>query len=234
MNENWSQGGYFKYMFWDKESNVYPFEVGSYLGSKKIFNIGAGFYRHKGATMTYGRTGSTTSRDSVFNDQLCLAADAIVEYPLNKAKGTMLHFLGTYYNYNFGSNYIRNIGILNEHPAGAAATASWAGGGNAQPTIGTGSIIYAQLGYKMANFKNGQSLMPYATVTSKSFERLADPSFQWGAGINYFVVGHNAKITLEYQTRPVYTQAAAVAGVPSPVVKNGSKGQFILQYHIFL
>lgn len=86
-NENWSQGGYVKYMFWDKESNVYPFEVGSYLGSKKIFNIGAGFYTHKGATLTYGQLNSTTNRDSINNTQKCFGVDAIVEYPINKAKG---------------------------------------------------------------------------------------------------------------------------------------------------
>ncbi len=230
LNENWSQGGYVKYMFWDKESNVYPFEVGSYLGSKKIFNIGAGFYSHKGATLT------KTATDSINNTQTCIGADVLVEYPLNKAKGTMLHFLGTYYNYDFGANYLRNIGILNEHVTGAAAATaatrnpSWAGAGNLQPTIGTGSIVYTQLGFKMANFKNGQSLMPYATLTYKKFERLADPSTQFGVGVNYFVVGHNAKITAEYQTRPIYEQAKA----GDPITKAGSKGQFILQYHIFL
>jgi hypothetical protein len=228
LNENPSLGGYVKYMFWDKESNVYPFEVGSYLGSKKIFNIGAGFYTHEGATLT------KTATDSINNTQRCLGVDAIVEYPLNKEKGTMIHFLGTYYNYDFGKNYLRNIGILNEHTTAPPSATSWAGGGNAQPTIGTGGIIYAQLGYKMANFKNGQSLMPYVTVTNKNFERLADPSTQFGAGINYFIGGHNAKLTLEYQNRPIYTQAAAVGGVAQPIINAGSKGQFILQYHIFL
>jgi hypothetical protein len=221
-------------MFWDKESNVYPFEVGSYLGSKKIFNVGAGFYRHKGATMTYGKLNSTSSRDSVFNDQVCFGADVIFEKPINKEKGTMFHALATYYNYNFGANYLRNIGILNEHTTAPASATSWAGGGNAQPTIGTGSIIYGQFGFKTPNMRNGQSFMPYATVTYKKFERLADPSTQFGIGVNYFVGGHNAKITAEYQTRPIYTQAAAVGGVAQPIVNAGSKGQFILQYHIFL
>jgi hypothetical protein len=227
-NENWSQGGYVKYMFWDKESNVYPFEVGSYLGSKKLFNIGAGFYTHKGATLT------KTATDSINNTQKCFGVDAIVEYPLNKAKGTMFHVLATYYNYNFGANYLRNIGILNEHTTTPASATSWAGGGNAQPTIGTGSIFYTQLGLKTANMRNGQSFMPYATVTYKKFERLADASTQFGVGVNYFIVGHNAKITAEYQTRPIYTQAAAIGGVAQPIELNGSKGQFILQYHVFL
>lgn len=228
LNEHWSQGGYFKYMFKDKESNVYPFEVGSYLGSKHIFNIGAGFYRHKGATMSFGQTGSTTNRDSSFHDQLCFGADVIYEKPINKTKGTMFHALVTYYNYNFGPGYLRNIGILNEHLTAATLTNSWAGGGNSQPTIGTGSILYGQFGFKGANLRNGQSFMPYATVTYKNFERLADPSTQFGVGVNYFVGGHNAKITAEYQTRPIYKAENG------SINRTGYKGQFILQTHIFL
>jgi hypothetical protein len=228
LNENWSQGGYAKYMLWDKESNLYPFEVGTYLGGKKILNIGAGFYRHAGATLT------KTASDSTNNTQLLFGADAIMELPLDKAKGTMFHALLTYYNYNFGKNYIRNVGILNEHTTATPATVSWAGGGNLQPIIGTGSIVYGQFGYLAPKMKNGQAVMPYATVTYKSFERLADPSTQFGIGLNYFVGGHNAKITAEYQTRPIYTQAAAVGGVAQPIIGAGSKGQFILQTHIFL
>jgi hypothetical protein len=230
LNENWSQGGYVKYMFWDKENNLYPYEVGSYLGSKKIFNIGAGFYTHKGATLT------KTAIDSTNNTQKCFGVDVILEKPLNKEKGTMFHALLTYYNYNFGANYLRNIGILNEHVSGAAAATattrndSWAGGGNLQPTIGTGSILYGQFGFLAPRLKNGQAFMPYATVTYKKFERLADPSTQFGVGLNYFIGGHNAKITAEYQTRPIYTQEKA----GDPIKLNGSRGQFTVQYHIFL
>ncbi len=229
LNENWAQAGYVNYMFWDKESNKLPFFVGSHLGTKKIFNIGAGFYNHKGASLY------KTATDSTFQDQVGVGVDAILEYPLNKAKGTMLHALATFYNYNFGTNYIRNIGILNEHGGTSAPRAgetidSWAGGGNAQPTIGTGQILYAQLGYLLPKFKNGQSMMPYLTVTNKNFDRLADPSTQLGLGLNYFVTGHNAKVTLEYQTRPVYKANATSGAIES----NGSRGQLICQFHVFL
>jgi hypothetical protein len=101
---------------------------------------------------------------------------------------------------DYGPNYIRNIGILNEHTTPPSLNASWAGGGNAQPTIGTGTIGYLQAGYVLPKLKNGTSFMPYLTATYKDFEKLADPSFQYGLGMNYFVTGHNAKITLEYPT----------------------------------
>jgi len=35
--------GYFMYQFLDQESNFGPGMAGSYLGKKKVFNIGAGF-----------------------------------------------------------------------------------------------------------------------------------------------------------------------------------------------
>lgn len=39
--------GYFMYQFFDKESNQLPYTVGSYLGKKRVFNIGAGFIYQK-------------------------------------------------------------------------------------------------------------------------------------------------------------------------------------------
>jgi hypothetical protein len=43
-NTKWSKAGYFEYQFLDQEANVLPYKVGSYLGTKKVFNIG-GFIR---------------------------------------------------------------------------------------------------------------------------------------------------------------------------------------------
>jgi hypothetical protein len=42
-SETWAPGAYVNWMFFDKESNKLPFFVGSYMGAKKIFNLGAGF-----------------------------------------------------------------------------------------------------------------------------------------------------------------------------------------------
>lgn len=225
--------GYFKYMLWDKESNLLPFEVGTYLGSKKVLNIGAGFYTHP--EVTGARIAGVTDSFRRYNETV-LGADIFLDMPINKEKGTAINALVTYYNMDFGPRYIRSLGILNEHgsvsavPAGSTAN-SWSGGGNAQPTIGTGSIIYAQVGYLLPKktLKVGQ-LMPYATLTHKDFERLADPSTQFGLGMNWFITGHNAKITAEYATRPIY-KANATTGA---IERNGSAGQFTIQSHIFL
>jgi len=226
LNEKWATAGYVNWMFWDKESNKLPYYVGSYLGAKKVFNVGVGFYNQPDASLYKTADG----RDSIFQNQTAIGADVYLDMPLNKAKGSALNVLATYYNFNYGTNYIRNLGILNLHSTGAT-TNSWAGAGNAQPTIGTGSIIYVQAGYQLPKLKNGQAFMPYVTLTHKDFERLADPSTQYGIGLNYFVTGHNAKLTLEYQTRPVYKVNAANNNA---IERTGYKGELILQTHIFL
>lgn len=228
INENWSTGGYLNYMIWDKESNVLPYFVGTYLGNKKVFNIGAGWYHHKGATAS--RASVTDSVKE--HNQTNLGVDVYLDLPLNKTKGTALNVYSVFYNYDFGKNYLRNVGILNLHgstqPVAANADASWAGGGNLQPTIGTGNIWYTQVGYLLPKLKNGTAFMPYATFTQKNFDRIGKASGQYDFGMNYFINGHNAKITLQYSSRPVYK---TVNGNPE---RNGSKGEFILQTHIFL
>ncbi len=222
INEHWANAGYIDYMFWDKENNTLPYFVGSYLGSKKVLNIGAGWYNHKGATASKATDGTVTS-----HDETILGADVYMELPINKAKGTMLHASATYYNMDFGPSYLRNLGILNMHTT-AASTESWAGGGNAQPTIGTGQIIYAEAGFLLPKLKTGHQIMPYATVTNKNFERIGKASTQFSLGCNFYIAGNNAKITAEYQTRPTYKLDAG------NITSTGSKGEFIIQTHIFL
>ncbi len=161
---------------------------------------------------------------------MCLGVDAFLDMPIKKGKGGAAHAYMVYYNYDFGPGYLRNIGILNEHLMVDATMPerSWAGGGNAQPTIGTGSIVYTQLGYALPVNKDGTQWMPYATMTHKDFDRLPSASLQYAFGLNYFINSHVAKVSLEYQTRPVYR--VDVGGI----ARSGSKGQFILQTQIFL
>ena len=233
LNEKPSVQGYVNYMAWDKEANVLPFFVGSYLGAKKVLNFGAGFYSHADATGF--RTSGLSSADSITrNRQTVFGADVFLDMPTSKGKGDCFNMLLTYYRSDFGQNYIRNVGILNEHAGvtapGAGSTAnSWAGGGNLQPTIGTGNIVYAQFGYAFPKNKMGYQFMPYATFTYKKFDRLADASTQGAFGVNWFVNGHNAKITAELSTRPIYK--ADAAGL---IKTNGSASQFTIQTHLFL
>lgn len=231
VTESWAPGAYFNWMFLEKESNKLPYFVGSYMGEKRVFNVGAGFYSHRDA-MVSRRIGGLLFSDTTImrHRQLCLGMDAFLDIPLRQSKGGALHAYLVHYNYNFGPGYLRNIGILNEHldVIPGLSEGSSALGGNSQPTIGTGKIWFTQVGYAFPKKKNGTRFMPFGTLTHKNFERLPAPSLQYAVGINYFVVGHHGKITLEYQTRPVYRQQN------DAVLRNGSKGQLILQTQIFL
>lgn len=229
LNENWATGGYINYMFGDKENNVLPFFVGSYLGTKKVFNIGAGWYEHKDAT---------GSKDPVTGNlrlhrQRNFGVDVFWDQPINKKKGTAISVYSVWYNYDFGPGYLRNIGILNTHPTARPMNqdpkTSWTGGGNAQPVIGTGDIWYTQAGYLLPKLKNGTAFMPYAAFTYKNFDRIGKASGQYDLGVNYLLNGHNAKITLQYSTRPIYQ----TDGEKNPI-RSGSRGQAIVQTHIFL
>lgn len=228
LNEKWATGGYVNYMFWDKESNALPYFVGTYLGNKKVFNIGAGWYNHQGATAS-----KSSPTDSVeIHNQSNLGIDVFLDMPVNKEKGTALSVYSVFYINDFGTKYLRNIGILNTHGAlqtiAQNAETSWSGAGNLQPTIGTGNIWYTQVGYVLPKLKNGTSFMPYATFTYKDFDAIGKSSIQYDLGLNYLLSNHNAKITIQYGTRPVYK---TVNNLPE---RNGSKGEFIIQTHIFL
>jgi hypothetical protein len=52
------------------------------------------------------------------------------------------------YDYDFGPNYLRNVGIMNIGSVDPNFTGSRAiaGAGNAQPTMGSGNIWYTQAG----------------------------------------------------------------------------------------
>lgn len=221
LNDNLATQGYFNYQFKDQESNALPFAVGTYLGAKEILNIGVGFHRHANATA------SLQNGVEKLHDIMLLGADIFYEKPLGRYA---ISSYSVFYDYNFGPNYIRNVGIMNtgQMPAGDSPlfeSLGFNGPGNAQPTIGTGTIAYTQFGVLLPKFKNGARVMPYLTYTKKNFDMLKTGSSQYDIGVNYFINGHNAKITAQYGVRPLYN---------SSLVKDGRAGEFILQTHIFL
>ncbi len=228
LNEHWSTGGYVNYMFFDKENNTLPYFVGSYLGAKKVFNIGAGWYHHIGATAFKASETSAVKEHGQSN----FGIDLFYDVPLNKKKRTAFSLYSVFYKYDFGPGYLRNIGILNHHAAVQSISTnpavSWAGGGNMQPTIGTGEIWYTQAGYLLPAFNNGTAFMPYATFTYKNFERIGKSSAQYDLGLNYLINQHHAKISVQYSNRPVYRS------INDQPVRNGSKSEYILQTQIFL
>ncbi|MFP5437865.1 MAG: porin [Bacteroidia bacterium] len=220
-NTKWSKAGYVEYQFLDIESNLLPYKVGTYMGTKKVFNIGAGFYNAPDGTRTIV-DGVTKKHDiSLF------AADAFLDMPIGTKKGAITAY-SVFYKYDFGPNYLRNLGIMNVGVADPAFTgqAALAGAGSAQPTIGTGNIWYTQAGFLIpdSHEKPKVRIQPFAAYTHKNFEALDKASSQFDLGANWFIDGHHAKITTQYSTRPVYTA----------VNQTSSKGDFLVQLQIYL
>ncbi len=222
-NAKWSKAGYVEYQFFDSESNFLPFKVGSYLGTKKMLNVGAGFYNAPESTRT-SVNGTTQKHDiSLF------ALDVFADLPIgDKAKKMALTAYSVYYNYDFGPNYLRNIGIMNTSVADPNFTGvrPITGVGNSQPTIGSGSIWYTQAGLLLpnSNEKPKVRIQPFAAYTYKNFDALDKASGQFDIGSNFFLDGHHAKITTQYSTRPVYMSTNDVK----------SKGELLVQLQIYL
>lgn len=94
--------GYFEYNFFDLESNFLPFKVGSYLGTKKIFNIGAGFFSHPKGSVILDGTELKGEDVNIF------AVDAFYDVSLGENKGAITAYL-TYQNNDYGRDYLYNV-----------------------------------------------------------------------------------------------------------------------------
>lgn len=231
-----AQAGYFKFMFKDIEKNVLPYEIGVCMDGQEMFNIGAGFYNHPQSTYTFD-PGSGSESLKLYNTTI-LGVDMFYNNTIGN-KGFLINAYVLYQYMDYGKRYLRNIGVFNtstmigneEQLGEAYASRSVMGAGNLQPTMGTGDIVFTQFGLKFPSFENGSAFMPYVTGTYKSFEAIEAPSLQYDLGLNYFVNKHNAKVTLQYGTRPVYKYDTSSS---NGIAQNGLKGQLTLQTHFYL
>ena len=88
--------------------------------------------------------------------------------------------------------------------------------------VGTGTNFYAHAGYFLSDLK----IMPYIAYQSGNYEALEDNITSFDFGVNYYVNGHNAKVTLEYHTiRGDFRDSPGTGGDVT---------QWRLQTHIFL
>ena len=218
--------GYLSYELFDQESNLLPFNVGTYLGTKRVLNFGGGFFYNKDgmvsrpsnsvldATSIASAPINTPAGLNAFNsmgtrkhDIGLWALDVFYDTPINKESGTALTVYGVYYNYDFGPNHVRYIGASNPGYGAAALR------GNAVPQSGTGQIGYLQAGFLLPKSLLGPKVrvQPYAAHQLASYEGLRDASGEkkgvniFDGGANFYLDGHNAKFTLNYRARPDYT-----------------------------
>ncbi|WP_026462826.1 hypothetical protein [Adhaeribacter aquaticus] len=217
--------GYLMYQFWEKEANTMPYMAGTYLGKKKVLNLAGGFIRQKNAMWSASPTGTQFHNMRLWN------VEGFLDTPINTTKGTALTAYLGYYSYDFGPNYIRVLQQMNPADANsidAGVSNLSSKGGNGIPMMGTGQIVYGQLGYLLANNLLGEDrgqLQPYVTYYHGRFELLNDPTNVYNIGFNYLLTGHRSKVSLDYQNRPYYNTAEKVAG---------RRGSITLQYQLFL
>ena len=217
--------GYFMYQFLDKESNQLPYNIGSYLGKKRILNLGTGFAYQKDA-MWY----RTINFDTVYKPLQQFGVDVFYDSYLNKEKQNAITAYASFINYDFGPNYIRNITIMNT-ANGINASASFNGAGNGVPLIGTGQVVFAQVAYlfKKDLLKNHGTFQPYASVVYANYQKLKDPVILYDIGLNWVISGQNSKISLDYQSRPIFNTDS---NGDIHETKNARRGQIVLQYQL--
>jgi hypothetical protein len=210
--------GYVSYEFWEKESRVLPFTVGTYVGTKKVFSLGVGFQHQSNAMRTRAFNIKTNQYDTSNVDFTALSADVFVDAPLRDGKDSdALTFYAAYYRLQLGKNYLRHIGIMN--PATSARPTpespnALSGAGNAYPLIGTGNAGYAEIGYVLPGRAkllpdgafSSMRIQPYLAATVCDYEALRQPFLLPEAGVNFYLEGHNCRLNLHYRGRPVYDQ----------------------------
>ncbi|GGZ38710.1 hypothetical protein GCM10007049_34840 [Echinicola pacifica] len=216
--------GYFKYMFWDKESNTTPYQAGSYLGQKRVMNIGAGFLSQKDAMWHYADNQTDTLRSNL----TILSVDFFMDQPISASKGNAITAYAAYSYSDYGKNYIRNIGAMN--PAtGVNENGTFNGPGNAFPTIGTGNTVFAQLGYLFGREVLGKSgtLQAYFSTQYSDFDRLEDAMLMYDGGLNWLIDGNRVKLTMGYQSRPIFDYSNSGA-----LESTSRKGMAVMQFQV--
>ena len=91
--------GYFDFQLLDKESNFLPYKVGTYLGSKKVLNIGYGFFHHTNGAVTYN------SGEYLGQNTSIQAVDIFLDHPVGNDNGAITAY-ATHQINNYGQNYL--------------------------------------------------------------------------------------------------------------------------------
>ena len=197
-----SFAGYGMYQFFDKENTSTSFLAGTYLGSKKIFNIGAGFYTTSSATLSQPEAGVYKAYDNTM-----IGLDAFLDMPIGlKSKEMSISFYTAFYNYNYGPNYLRTNGIMNPGTKDASYVGPVAveGFGNAKYLLGTGNMWYTQAGFVLPKFSEKFKIQPFASYTLKNLEGLNENAHFYDLGANLFILSQNAKLAYQYSSRPLF------------------------------
>ena len=206
----WGLSTYFKLQLLDKESNALPYQVGTYLGKKSVFNLGVGnHWQPDGSLDADGEPAAI----SLFG------ADLFVDVPIGDSGGALTAYT-VFYLYDFGRDLVRNIGIMNIADGEAAPDQSFAlnGRGNAYASIGDGISVYGQVGYLLPGKFLGLQIQPYLTAQVSKWDAYDDVAPVLGAGANIYMYGHHSKVTLHYRARPIMVGTGSFDKFASEVI----------------
>ena len=173
--KSWLYTGYFNVNLLDPESDKLPYMVGSYLGKKKVLSIGGGFHYQPDAIKTGAVDDKGVAQFSSSEAISRVGADVFYDAPVGN-KGAAVNILASITSNKYGSKESFNSGGL---------------------VPGSGTISYLQAGYLFPS-KTDNQLMPYATYSYQDIKSTPNKSYEVGLGVNWFISGHNAKITAEH------------------------------------
>ena len=163
--------GYFDFQFFNKESNLLPYKVGTYLGENRIFNIGAGFFYHPDGAVV--DNGTTAVPRLTGQDVFIYGIDAFYDAPLSD-DGSAITAYALYQVTDYGRNYFFG-------------------------PYGTGSFFCAHAGYVFKGDLTKRRYQPYVSYERQSYDADDDNRNTFGIGINAYRSGHHSKFTLEYK-----------------------------------
>ncbi len=160
--------GYFSYNFLDAESNFLPYKVGTYLGSKTVFNLGAGFLVHPNGAVIADAANNLEGEDVNI-----LAVDAFYDAPLGQ-DGSAITAYAVFQNNDYGRDF--TLGT----------------------TYDSGTMLYSHVGYLIPGQKDKTRLQPYVSFQTRSVDAIDDNANRFGIGGNIFFTGHHSKLSVEY------------------------------------
>lgn len=224
--------GYVIWQFMDHEPHTTPYMIGTYLGSRSVFNVAVGgIYQPRAMWRT------TSQGDTAYDAMAHLAIESYYDAPIDQ-DGTTLSAYAGYFHTNYGKDYLRYNGIMN--PATSMATQgvdpdplreTGPTYGNAFPMFGTGNVVYAQCGVYLPHMMPGETgLMPYISASYATYDRLEGRACLVGnIGASWMLDGHRSKISVDVQNRPTYGE------LPSgSIVKGARQWQALVQYQLSL
>ena len=228
-------GGMLVWNFYEMENHNTPYMTGSYLGTKKVFNVSVGAVYQSSATWYLKKDQAGLFKDTTFSDMLHLGIESFLDVPINKDKNTAINAFAGFYLTNYGPNYLRYNGLMNPATGFSPSASNYIqknSFGNAFPMFGTGNVTYIQIGYllpkKLIGEKNGQ-LLPYVSTQISDYDAMhRQKMILMHAGINWLMKDHHSKISFDWQNRPTYYREH------TKVLTGSRKNSFIVQYQIFI